>query len=165
MANPIAQKPTTLIMPNPEQQIAKFLAPFSDEIRDLAQQLRDYLKAKTNPTIELVGDSHLSVNIGYSFTEKAWDSYCAIIVYSKHINISFPSGAKLTDPQGLLQGTGSRIRHIRISEFKDVKKPAVTKLLLEARNNALALVDEKRTDQDEVRTIVKSISGKKRRPK
>ena len=152
-------------MPDPEQQIAKFLAPFSDEIKTLAQELRDYLRAVTNPTIELVGDSHISLNIGYSFTEKAWDSYCAIIVYSKHINISFPSGASLTDPQGLLLGTGSRIRHIRISELSDAKEPAVKKLLIEARDNALALVDKANANQDKVKTVVKSISGKKRRPK
>ncbi len=152
-------------MPNPDQQIARFLAPFSDDISALAQELRGYLKKETNPTTELVGDSRISLNIGYGFTEKAWDCYCAIIVYSKHINISFLSGATLTDPQKLLQGTGSRIRHIRISELKDARVPAVRKLLQVARKNALALVEEAPSKQAAIRTIVKPISGKKKRPK
>ena len=152
-------------MPNSEQQIASFLAPFSEDVRVLAQQLRDYLKKETKPTTELVGDSHISVNIGYGFTEKAWDCYCAIIVYSKHINVSFPSGATLTDPQELLQGTGSGIRHIRIGELKDIRIPAVRKLLEAARKKALALVKETPSKQSTIRTIVKPISGKKRRPK
>ena len=101
-----------MTLDNAEQQIEHFILPFSREIRELAQQLRDYLKHETKPTVEIVGDSTISVNIGYGYTEKAWDCYCAIIVYSKHINISFPSGAILHDPKGFLQGTGKRIRHM-----------------------------------------------------
>ena len=95
-------------MNDTEQQIREFLEPFNNEIISLALQLRDFLKQETKPTIELVGDSTISLNIGYGFTEKAWDCFYAIIFYSKHINISFPSGAFLTDPQGLLQGTGKK---------------------------------------------------------
>lgn len=127
---------------NTELQITKFLEPFNNEISSLAQQLRDHLKKETKPTIELVGDSTISVNIGYGFTEIAWDCFCAIIVYSKHINISFPSGAFLSDSKGLLQGTGKRIRHIKIRNFNDINDPAVKKLLLEARDKALALFEE-----------------------
>ena len=79
------------ILSDTEQQIATFLDSFNSEIASLTQQLREYLRKETKPTTELVGDSTISLNIGYGFTEKAWDCYCAIIVYSKHINISFPS--------------------------------------------------------------------------
>jgi len=112
------------IMSTTEQQIMKFLEPFNSEISSLAQQLRDHLRKETKPTIELVGDSTISVNIGYGFTEKAWDCFCAIIVYSKHINISFPSGVFLSDPQGLLQGKGKRIRHIKIRNFNRKNSPS-----------------------------------------
>lgn len=149
-------------MDDTEQQIANYLSPFNKEIGSLAQQLRDYLRKETKPTLEIVGDSTISVNIGYGFTEKAWDCYCAIIVYSKHINISFPAGAFLPDPQGLLQGTGSKIRHIRIHELKDVKDPGVEKLLLEARNKAFALLSDGK--QDKFKTVIKQIAGIKRRP-
>ena len=150
---------------NTEQQIANFLLPFNDDIRSLAQQLRIYLKKETKPIIEMVFDSYNSVNIGYGFTTKAWDCYCGIVVYSKHINLSFPSGAFLTDPQKLLQGTGSKIRHIKISRLGDVKQAAFKELLLEARNNALKLAKEGHTKQDEIKTVIKLNPGKKRRPK
>ncbi len=146
-----------------EQQIEKFLEPFDIEISSLAQQLRKHIKKETAPTIELVGDSTISLNIGYGFTEKAWDCYCAIIIYSKHINISFPSGASLSDPKELLQGSGKRIRHIKIRKFEDINDPAVQNLLLEARNNALELIDA--DTKQKFRTIVKPISGIKKRPK
>ena len=148
-----------------EQQIKKFLEPFNNEIISLAIQLRDFIKEETKPSTELVGDSTISLNIGYGFTEKAWDCFCAIIVYSKHINLSFPSGAFLSDPQGLLQGTGKKIRHIRISNLSDVKAPAVKGLLLEARNRSIDLLSESTIERDNTRTIIKPISGNKKRPK
>ena len=147
------------IMSNTEQQIVKFLELFNSEIGSLTQQLRDHLRKETKPTIELVFHSYLSLNIGYGFTEKAWDCFCAIIVYSKHINISFPSGAFLSDPQGLLQGTGKKIRHIKIKGLNDIKTPAVKNILLEARTKALALVEEKHNKKYSIKTVVKPISG------
>lgn len=150
-------------MNNAEQQIAKFLLPYSDEMKQLIQQLREYLKKLTEPTRELVFDSYNSVNIGYGFTEKAWDCYCGIIIYSKHINISFPAGASLIDKQGLLQGFGSKVRHIKVSNMEEIKENGIKTLLLEARDKALTLAIE-RGKQDKFKTLVKPNSGKKRRP-
>lgn len=151
-------------MQNTEEQIAHYLFPFKHELQILAQQLREYLKKETKPTTELIGDSTISLNIGYGFTEKAWDCYCAIIVYSKHINISLPSGAILSDPEGLLQGTGKRVRHIKIKSLEDAKTPAAKKILLEARDNALALLEEQPKGKYPVKTIIKNIAGVKKRP-
>ena len=91
----------------------------------------------TKPAFELAGNSAQSFNIGYGFTTTAWDCSCAIIVYKKHINISLPSGVALTDPEGLLHGSGSRVRPLKIKELKDIQGVAVRALLKEARMNAL----------------------------
>ena len=150
-------------MSDTEQQIATFLDSFNSEIASLAQQLREYLRKETKPTTELVGDSTISLNIGYGFTEKAWDCYCAIIVYSKHINISFPSGTSLSDSEGLLQGTGKKIRHIKIRTLKEAKDAGIKRLLLDARDKALALANEELMQQAKIKTIIKPISGIKKR--
>ena len=143
-------------MENAEQQIAAFLKSYSAEIASFAQTLRIHLKRETKPAFELAGESAQSFNIGYGFTTKARDCYCAIIVYRKHINISLPSGASLSDPKGLLHGTGSRIRHLKIKELKDVQTPAVRKLLKEARKNAIELVEGDGSDHHGVKTVVKT---------
>jgi hypothetical protein len=151
-------------MLNTEQQISQYLFPFPDKIAALAQALRKYFIKETQPTMELVADSTTSVNIGYGFTEKAWDCYCAIIVYSKHINISFPSGAYISDPHGLLQGKGKRVRHIRVNELSEVKTTAVKALFSAARNNALENLEDPTLAKQPLKTIVKIISGIKKRP-
>lgn len=148
-------------MKTAEQKIAACLAEYDSEMTSFAQALRVYLKQKTKPSFELAGVSAQSFNIGYGFTTKAWDCYCAIIVYRKHINLSLPSGASLSDPEGLLHGTGSRIRHLKIKELKDVQTPAVTMLLTEARANAFAAVEDGGSDHHGVKSIIKA--GRKKR--
>lgn len=143
-------------MEDSEQQISKFLSPFREEIASFAQALRVELKRVTNPAYEVAGNSAQSFNIGYGFTTTSWDCYCAIIVYKKHINISLPSGVALTDPDGLLHGTGSRVRHLKIKELKDVQTPAVRKLLKEARKHALEMVKDGGSDHEGVMTILKN---------
>jgi hypothetical protein len=146
-----------------ELQIDNFLLPFHKDLSNLAQDLRQYIKYLTQPKFELIGDSTLSVNIGYGFTEKAWDCFCAIIVYSKHINISFPSGAGLSDPDNLLIGTGIRVRHIKMYKLEDIKSPEIKKLLIEARNLALSKINKEERKNDEIVTIIKQIKGIKKR--
>ncbi len=153
----------TVKMNKEEKQIADYLLHFNDKIVTLTKQLREYLREETKPAYEIVGDSHQSLNIGYGFTEKAWDCYCAIIVYSNHINISFPSGASLKDTDGILVGTGSKIRHVRIHEFNEIKEPKVESLLKEARKKAFDLVEKHKEDYEPIYTIIKEISGRKNR--
>ena len=150
-------------MDNSEKQIASYLLPFNDEITALALQLRDFIRLETKPAFEIVGDSTQSLNMGYGFTEKAWDCYCAIIIYNNHINISFPSGASLKDPEDILIGSGSKIRHIRIREFSDIKEQNVMKLLNEARKKAYDNVVKHKEDYEPIYTIIKEVSGRKNR--
>ena len=155
----------TLKMDKEEKQIADYLLHFNDKIVTLTKQLREYLREETKPAYEIVGDSNQSLNIGYGFTEKAWDCYCAIIIYNNHINISFPSGSTLKDTDGILIGSGSKIRHIRIREFDDIKEPNVMRLLTEARKKAFELVEKHKEYYEPIYTIIKEISGRKSRQK
>lgn len=151
-------------MQQTEAQIETYLSPFKEEIQVLARQLRHYLKKSTAPAVEIVADSVNSLNIGYGFTEKAWDCYCAIIVYRNHINISFPSGAGLSDVHGLLHGSGKRVRHLKLKSMKDVDTKEVLGLLLQARDLARKAAPEEIPENQVVRTLIKQVSGIKKRP-
>lgn len=148
-----------------EYQIENYLLPFDKKLAKLTQDLRQFLKEKTEPKYELVADSTNSLNIGYSFTEKAWDCYCAIIVYSKHINLSFPSGAFLPDPTGILLGAGKRVRHLKVTEVDDLQEAEVLNLILEARKMAFENSGIQKEEIKEIQTIIKPIKGIKKRPK
>ena len=123
--------------PDAEALIAEGLASRPEGLRAFTQALREFLKQETHPAYELGATSTQSFNLGYGFTPKAWDCYCAIIVYRSHLNLSFPSGAQLDDPDQLLQGSGSRIRHLKIRNLDDLRNPPARSLLQAAREHSL----------------------------
>ncbi|NNE55705.1 MAG: hypothetical protein HKN32_06770 [Flavobacteriales bacterium] len=125
-----------------EMRLSSYLMHLPIEVQNLAQDLRSFIKEQTHPSMELAAPSTQSVNIGYGFTRKAWDCYVAIIVYSKHINLSFPSGAFLDDSENILVGTGRRIRHIRVDSIEEASQPEVLDLLQKARDYATSQLEQ-----------------------
>jgi hypothetical protein len=58
-----------------------------------------------------------------------WDDngpYCFIKAHKEHVNIGFWRGADMKDPKGLLEGTGAKMRHIKIKSTNDIDKKAIT---------------------------------------
>lgn len=53
-------------------------------------------------------------------------------VYKTHINIGFFMGAFLPDPQQLLEGSGKRMRHVKVKPGEDIDPRAVEKLIQDA---------------------------------
>lgn len=61
-----------------------------------------------------------------------------IRAYKGYVNIGFWRGAELTDAEGLLVGAGDRMRHVKVTSAKDIKKGALTRYIKQAvKLNAL----------------------------
>lgn len=56
-------------------------------------------------------------------------------VFTSHVNVGFFNGAALRDPAGLLEGTGKRMRHVKLRPGSDVDSIALTDLIHEAYLN------------------------------
>ena len=57
-----------------------------------------------------------------------WNSdgpFCFIKAHKNHVNIGFWRGAHLEDPKGLLEGSGAKMRHIKINSMQDIDKSAI----------------------------------------
>ena len=94
-------------------------------------------------SIEMVYDKKNSLVIGFCSAERASNVINSIAVYSKWINLYFFEGDTLLDPEGLLQGTGSMVRSIRVTDAADLDRPAVKALMAEARKCAEPPLDPK----------------------
>jgi hypothetical protein len=57
---------------------------------------------------------------------------CGFMTGKEHVTFIFLRGAALPDPEGLLEGTGKYVRHVKVRTTADVKKPALKKLIAEA---------------------------------
>jgi hypothetical protein len=51
------------------------------------------------------------------------DLLFAIIPHKAHVNVQLADGADLPDPHGRIEGTGKRIRHVKIRSIEDAAAP------------------------------------------
>ncbi len=49
--------------------------------------------------------------------------------YRAHVNVGFFRGAELPDPDGLLEGTGRFMRHVKLAPERSVDEPALRRLI------------------------------------
>ena len=64
--------------------------------------------------------------------KKMSQHFCYIAPFKKHLNLGFMYGARLPDPQNLLEGKGADLRHIKIRSAADLERPALRDLIDDA---------------------------------
>jgi hypothetical protein len=64
--------------------------------------------------------------------KKMTEHYAYIGIQSSYVNLGFYHGAALRDPTHLLEGTGKRLRHVKIRTDAEVKNAAIAALLRNA---------------------------------
>ena len=153
----------------PPAALKKFLKPFDRNVRDLALGLRAIVLEEMAPCYENIYDAYSAVAIGYGPSDRLSDGIFHIAVYAKGANLGFNDGATLEDPKGILEGTGNRIRHIKIRKPEDLKRPELRAYIRRAKKKAIAdarkLGEAPNEKPKGVVSTVKAIYAKKRRPK
>jgi hypothetical protein len=51
--------------------------------------------------------------------------FCYIKAFSKYVNFGFWRGVDLDDPHGFLEGTGGKMRHVKLTSAKEIHKQAL----------------------------------------
>lgn len=57
----------------------------------------------------------------------------SLCVMKKYVNLQFFRGAHLEDPDGLLEGTGKDLRHIKLRKVAEARSKSVARVLIAAR--------------------------------
>ena len=57
---------------------------------------------------------------------------CSIAAFKNHVNLHFFQGAELTDKQGVLEGTGKGMRHVKVHSAKEIPNNAIAGLVKQA---------------------------------
>jgi hypothetical protein len=142
----------------PAQQVAGFIAKFDPAVATLARAARSKLRKRMPTAVELVYDNYNALAIGFGPTEKTSEAVVSVAVYARGVNLYFIHGASLPDPDGLLEGNGTRGRFLRLTSAARLDDPKVIALLERAVTHAKAPM----ALTGRGRTIVKSISAKQR---
>ena len=98
------------------------------EIQTLAHAARALL-ADVMPGITEVPWARQKI-AGYGIgPKKMSEHFCYLAPFKKHLNLGFFYGADLPDPEGLLEGAGKELRHIKIRDAQQLESPAVRELI------------------------------------
>jgi len=99
------------------------LQPHTPAVAETARALRLVLAAAFPDAVEQVDFGNKLLAVGKSMAMR--DLAFAIIPHSAHVNLQLPDGVDLPDPDGLIEGTGKRIRHVKIRSVAAASSPAV----------------------------------------
>jgi hypothetical protein len=112
----------------PHPQLLGFLAAYDHTIADLALALREIILEEQPDASESVYQVY-TVAIWFGFSGKMKDMFCYITTHAGHINLGFPRGATLPDPNRVLQGEGKTMRHIKFKSLGELERPFVRRYI------------------------------------
>lgn len=74
---------------------------------------------------EILHDGHPTACVGDA-------AFAYVNAFKAHVNVGFFRGAELADPDGLLEGTGRFMRHVKLRPGRDVDAAALKALITTA---------------------------------
>src|SRR5213082_16979 len=92
------------------------------ELGTIARRWFEVMRSCGDDVRELLHDGHPTACVGDA-------AFAYVNAFKAHVNVGFFRGAELTDPKGLLEGTGRFMRHVKLSPERDVDAAALMKLI------------------------------------
>ena len=115
----------------PDPAYRKLLQRYSPAIQTLALSTHRLILTEAPEASELIYEVY-TIADHFTFTARAGDAFVFTTTHANWVNLGFNFGALLPDPDGLLQGEGKVIRHVRITKPADLDAPGVRDLLRDA---------------------------------
>ena len=112
------------------EELLETMAP---ELKPVGQSLKEVIQELDPNAVEVVrmGDRAATYGVG---PKKMSEGYAYILPHANWINLGFYKGADLPDPNGLLEGTGAKMRHVKVRDEASCQNPAIRDLLIAALN-------------------------------
>src|SRR4051812_28081881 len=141
-----------------QAQLDRFIDKFTPEVAALTRALLAKMAARAPGARIMVYDNYNALAIGFGPTDRAGKAVLSLAVMPRWVTLCFLRGVGLPDPHGLLKGSGSRVRHVRLHTPEAFDDPAVQDLISAALERSEPPIDAGREHQ----LIIKSISAKQR---
>lgn len=108
--------------------VRRFVAACPTELRDIVEALRVGAQAALGDMREIVYRGA----IGYTPTGRPRERVVYVAPQRAYVNLGFFAGTSLPDPHRILEGTGARMRHVKIAKLVVADSGAVRALLVAA---------------------------------
>ena len=96
-----------------------------DALRMMVSPWYEKLRASGDGVCEVMHDGYPTVCLSGA-------AFAYVGAFKAHANVGFFHGVDLPDPDGLLQGTGKRMRHVKLSFGRKVDEAALDALIAAA---------------------------------
>src|SRR5579864_4714807 len=94
----------------------------SNELGAIACHWFEVMRKCGNDVREVLHDGHPTACVGDA-------GFAYVNAFRAHVNVGFFRGAEIADPEGLLEGTGKFMRHVKLRPGRDFNSPALMKLI------------------------------------
>jgi hypothetical protein len=101
-------------------------------VRDDNPALQKVVQGVRNLVKAAVPGTKITVNSWGIPTFETKDPFCFYMVGKNHVTFGFHYGTSLDDPEGLLEGTGKNLRHVKLRTVEDLEKKGLKELVLNA---------------------------------
>jgi hypothetical protein len=107
--------------------VDRLLAEHSETLQAIERALRSTIQTEFADVVEQVDFGNKLIAFGR--TMKMRGLLFAIIAHREHVNLQLADGADLPNPDGLIEGTGKRIRHVKVRSVEAAASPAVVGII------------------------------------
>lgn len=94
----------------------------SGELGAIARRWFEVMRECGEDVRELLHDGHPTACVGDA-------AFAYVNAFRAHVNVGFFRGAEIADADGLLEGTGRFMRHVKLGPDRDVDAAALTQLI------------------------------------
>jgi len=111
---------TTAVRRDPA--IESWMGEHAGELGEIARRWFEVMRDCGDDVREVLHDGHPTACVQDS-------AFAYVNAFKAHVNVGFFLGAGLADPEGLLEGTGRFMRHVKLRPAVEVDGEALTKLI------------------------------------
>ena len=102
------------------------------DVRVIAEALRNVILTDMSEAVIVPRKGDRAVSFGFG-EKKMSESHCYLQPQEGRVNLGFWHGTSVPDPDGLLEGTGKALRHVKVTDETMARSDAVRALVTAAR--------------------------------
>jgi hypothetical protein len=106
----------------------ELISDFDPEIKSISRNLRALILKIHPDVVEVVHLGYGAASYGIG-PKKNSEAYSYIMPMKNYVNLGFYYGVSLEDPAGLMEGTGKKLRHVKVRLLTEATKPELIELI------------------------------------
>ncbi len=99
----------------PQAELDGFIDRFTPEVAAQARRALAAVGERLPGATILVYDNYNALAIGFGANDKVSGIVCSVALYPRWVSLFLSNGPSLPDPEGLLEGEGGVVRHIKLT--------------------------------------------------